>query len=385
MILFENIWDYFSPFIVWIIGYYFINFSLSRIIKLNKKRVQILYIWHSFWAIIYLALTLIYGNDSLLYFVRAQKPDLIFGFGTAAVVFFTYILSQKLYLSFLAIYAFFNIIGTIGLIIFDNIIQETNRVPKNLNWIINLLVFLPSVSFWSCAIGKDGISFTAIVLFLWASLEINKRIIFNILSVILMFLVRPHIAIIMIYSMLVGFVLSSKFRLLQKLFITILISVITFFITLQALDFFGIESINEISNFYEKRANINLSGSIDYNQNEYPILLSMIFYIIRPSIFDINGPLALFAAFENTIISFLILMTILYIFKGKRLPKDSFASFSLLITYFLTSLLLLASTTSNLGIAMRQKWMFMPIFFYIIISILNKKYKIIRIKKLKSL
>ena len=111
----------------------------------------------------------------------------------------------------------------------------------------------------------------------------------------------------------------------------------------------------------------------------------MIFYIIRPSIFDINGPLALFAAFENTIISFLILMTILYIFKGKRLPKDSFASFSLLITYFLTSLLLLASTTSNLGIAMRQKWMFMPIFFYIIISILNKKYKIIRIKKLKSL
>ena len=385
MILFASIWDYFSPFIVWIVGYFLINFSLSKIIKLNKKRFLILYLWHSFWAIIYITLTLIYGNDSLLYYARAQVSDLDFSFGTGAVIYITYFLSQKLYLSFLSIYAFFNIIGTFGLIIFDSVIQEINRVPKNLNWIINLLVFLPSVSFWSCAIGKDGIAFTAIIFFLWASLDLKKRLFFNIFSVILMFLVRPHISIIMIFSILVGFIISSKVKPFPKLFITLLISVLTFYISMQALDYFGIDNLDELNTFYDKRANINLSGSIEYNPNELPLLLSLISYIIRPSIFDINGPLALFAAFENTIITFLIFMTMLYIIKGKRFPKNSPTSFSLLLTYFFISLVLLGSTTSNLGIAMRQKWMFMPIFIYIMIEILNKKFKIVSMRKLNSL
>tara|TARA_A100001035_G_scaffold274007_1_gene265339 strand:+ start:14332 stop:15492 length:1161 start_codon:yes stop_codon:yes gene_type:complete len=385
MILFQSTWDYFSPFIVWLVGYFFINFSLSRIIKLNKKRVLILYLWHSFWAIIYIILTLLYGNDSLLYFARAQESDLEFKIGTAAIVYITYFLNQKIYLSFLSIYAFFNIIGTFGLIIFDSIIRELNRVPKNLNWIINLLVFLPSVSFWSCAIGKDGIAFTAIIFFLWASLEIKKRLFFNLFSVIMMFLVRPHIAIIMIFSILIGFILSSKIKPLPKLFLTLFISVVTSYILIQALGYLGIDNINEINTFYDKRANLNLSGSIEYNKDEYPLLLSMISYIIRPSIFDINGPLALFAAIENTIISFLIFITTLYIIKGKRLPKNSKTSFSLLLTYFFTSLALLASTTSNLGIAMRQKWMFMPIFIYIMIAILNKKFKLVAIRKLNNI
>ena len=380
MILFGNLWDCISPFLVWVIGYFFINVSLSRIIKLDKKRTLILYIWHSIWAIIYIILTLLYTNDSLLYYARAQKGDLNFMFGTGTVVYITYILSQKLYLSFISIYAFFNIIGSIGLIIFDKVIQEINRVPKNLNWIIKSLVFLPSVSFWSCAIGKDAIGFTATIFFLWSSIDIRKRIIFNILSAIMMFFIRPHIGIIMIYSLLLGFILSSKIKAFDKLFITLLISVITFYITIQAFDFFRIENINDLSNFYEKRVNLNLSGSIDYDQNQYPILISMIFYIIRPSIFDINSPLALFSAIENTIISFLILITILYLYKGKRLPKNSPTSFPILITYVLSSSFILASTTSNLGIALRQKWMFMPIFLFIMISILNKKFKKIYIK-----
>ena len=385
MILFQSIWDYFSPFIVWVVGYFFINLSLSRIIKLNKKRVLILYLWHSFWAIIYIYLTLIYGNDSLLYFARAQENNLNFRFGTAAVVYITYFLNQKIYLSFLSIYAFFNIIGTVGLIIFDSIIREINRVPKNLNWIINLLVFLPSVSFWSCAIGKDGIAFTAIIFFLWASLDIKKRLFFNIFSVMMMFLIRPHIAIIMIFSVLIGFILSSNIKPFSKLLITLFISGVTFYISIQVLDYLAIDNINELNTFYEKRANLNLSGSIEYNQNEYSLLLSMISYIIRPSIFDINGPLALFAAIENTIISFLIFMTFLYIIKGKRLPKNSPTSFSLLLTYLFSSLVLLASTTSNLGIAMRQKWMFMPILFYIMIVTLNRKFKKVALKKLNKI
>ena len=385
MILFQSIWDYFSPFIVWVVGYFFINLSLSRIIKLNKKRVLILYLWHSFWAIIYIILTLLYGNDSLLYYARAQESNLNFNFGTSAVVYITYFLSQKIYLSFLSIFAFFNIIGTFGLIIFDSIIREISRVPKNLNWIKNILVFLPSISFWSCAIGKDGIAFTAIIFFLWASLDIKKRLLFNFFSVMLMFLIRPHIAIIMIFSILIGFILSSKIKPLPKLFITLLISAITWYISIQALNYFGIDNINELNTFFDKRANINQSGSIEYNQNEYPLFLSMISYLIRPSIFDINGPLALFAALENTIISFLIFMTILYIIKGKRLPKNSPTSFTLLLTYFSICLVLLSSTTSNLGIAIRQKWMLMPIFIYIMITILSKKFKMVAIRKVNGL
>ena len=385
MILFQSIWDYFSPFIVLLFGYFFINFSLSKIIKLNKKRVLILYLWHSFWAIIYIILTLLYTNDSLLYYSLAKQGMSDFRLGTGAVIYITYFLSQKLYLSFLSIYAFFNIIGTFGLVLFDNVIKEVNRVPKNLKWIINLLVFLPSVSFWSCAIGKDGIAFSAIIFFLWASLDIKKRLFFSIFSVIMMLIVRPHIALIMIFSILIGFILSQKIKPFSKLLLTLLISGILFFVSIQVFDSFSINNISELNTYYDTRANLNLSGSIEYNQNEYPLFLRMIFYMIRPSIFDINSLLALFAAVENIIISFLIFMTILYIIKGKRLPKNSSTSFSLLLTYCFTSLLVLSSTTSNLGIAMRQKWMVMPIFIYIMIEILNKKFKIVSMKKINSL
>src|SRR5690606_28877764 len=64
-----------------------------------------------------------------------------------------------------------------------------------------LIILLPSVSFWSSAIGKDAIAFMATGLALWAALHLKDRVWLIVTAVLLMLIVRPHIAGIMILAL----------------------------------------------------------------------------------------------------------------------------------------------------------------------------------------
>ncbi|PSD37872.1 hypothetical protein C7E21_10595, partial [Acinetobacter radioresistens] len=88
-------------------------------------------------------------------------------------------------------------------------------------------------------------------------------------------------------------------------------------------------------------------------------------YIFRPLPFDAHSTLALFTSIENTILLFLFIY-ILFISKFRLYSFVEGKNTWLLIYAFLTCSML-AITTANLGIATRQKWMFMPIFIYLLI------------------
>lgn len=91
--------------------------------------------------------------------------------------------------------------------------------------------------------------------------------------------------------------------------------------------------------------------------------MQMFTYIFRPLPFDAHSALALFTSIENTIFLFLFLY-ILYKARFRRIIEGK--NFWL-FTYVFLSCTVLALTTANLGIATRQKWMFMPIIIYLIL------------------
>ncbi len=96
----------------------------------------------------------------------------------------------------------FNIFGSIGLLAIDGALkQATLNKSKYVKLLATIIIFLPSVSFWSSAIGKDSVSFMAMSLALWASLQLNQRMRLMIFAILIMFIVRPHMAGIMIIAL----------------------------------------------------------------------------------------------------------------------------------------------------------------------------------------
>lgn len=93
--------------------------------------------------------------------------------------------------------------------------------------------------------------------------------------------------------------------------------------------------------------------------------MQMFTYLFRPLPFDAHSALALFTSIENTI---LLILFLYVLFKNKfKLHAFVEGKHKWLLIYALLTCSMLAITTANLGIATRQKWMFMPILIYLLV------------------
>lgn len=98
-------------------------------------------------------------------------------------------------------------------------------------------------------------------------------------------------------------------------------------------------------------------------------------YLFRPLIVEARSIPTLAAAIDNLVLLFLFLISSISILKTKRL-KSSVENRQFMWFYSIICVLILATTTANLGIAIRQKWMFTPFLIYLLITVLktsNKK------------
>lgn len=185
---------------------------------LTAERSAVIYMWHSLFCMLYLWYVGNFGGDAIGYFIRAQDQRLEFDLGTAAIEFFSALIVQGLGLSLLGLFLFFNIFGSIGLLAFDGCLKiATQDKPLWVVRLATLIIFLPSVSFWSSALGKDSLSFLAVGLALWAALDLARRAPLMIVSVVLMLLVRPHMAGVMVIALSVAGIMDPKADLKKKM------------------------------------------------------------------------------------------------------------------------------------------------------------------------
>ena len=362
-------------FFVFIIGL-LLSVSIKNYFRSSLARSVSLYLWHSFFCIIYFAYVLNYGGDATGYFKMSLQPDIEFAFGTYGVRFLVSFLSQGLGLSFLGCSLVFQTVGYIGLLAFDGALREvTFDKSRKIRSLAALIVFLPSISFWSAGLGKDSLSFCAMGLALWAALSLKSRWWLLIVAILIMLLVRPHMAGMLALGLAGSFVFQRGIPLPQRMVLgSITIGAAAYLVPL-GLNYAGVgedAGAQDIMYYIEGRQGHNLKGggAVDISNMSPPV--QMLTYLFRPTLVEARNLFSLAAALDNTILLFLFIAGGWAIIR-KPLPVHLVAHNRMFLwIYSLLAWLILSMTTANLGIALRQKWMFAPMLIFLLISVIGR-------------
>lgn len=344
---------------------YLIVFIVGSRQKSNVLIVTLILLWHTFFSLVYFIFSLYSVSDAKGYY-RASITEHTFSIkpGTSFLNFLTSVFTQGIDSNYLNTALIFNIAGSVGLVLLYLSIKD---YLKSLPWYYALIVFIPSMSFWSASLSKDSISFFAVCLFLYAIATNRRPSILIPVAFLSMFMVRPHIAAMFLASYIVYFILKAKVHLLFKLltvpFIMFgLILSVRFVESYIGLDESSAQGYTDYINERETKSEVG-GSAVDISSMSYP--MKIFTYIFRPLPFEAHNLISLINSFENMI---LLLFTVYILFKSKLNLKPFFQDKNLwLFTYIFLTSSVLALTTANLGIATRQKWMFMPVFIYLLI------------------
>lgn len=367
-------WSVFGALLVFLLGAFF-SLTVSGYFSIGNKRSFFLYLWHTVCCLVYLAFLINFGGDSSTYYDQSVSGEMrSFRVGAIGVIYFTRFFSDFMGLSMLGVFLVNNIIGFIGLLGFAGALRSATLTKgRQLRLLSLVILLLPSVSFWSSAIGKDSISFMATGLALWAALNLQRRVGLMIFAVLAMFFVRPHMAGIMVIALSATFVIRANVSLFKRIFLGIVSLTVAALIIPFALQYAGLGDnvdTEALANYVETRQGYNQQGGGGVDVASMNLPMQLFTYMVRPLIFEARSVFQVAAAIDNSILILLFFLGGLAIWRGKRSPVDDARVF--LWVYALLAWVVLAMTTANLGIAMRQKWMFAPMLIYLMISIMGR-------------
>jgi hypothetical protein len=196
-----------------------------------------------------------------------------------------------------------------------------------------------------------------------------------IIAMLIMLLVRPHMAGMLGLGLAGSFVLQRGIPLPQRVVLGgIALSAALFLVPL-GLNYAGVgedAGADDVMQYIEGRQGNNLKGggAVDISGMSPPA--QMFTYLFRPTLIEVRNLFSLVAAVDNTILLFLFIAGGLALVR-KPLPAHLLAHNRMFLwIYSLGAWLILAMTTANLGIALRQKWMFAPMLIFLLISVIGR-------------
>ncbi len=374
MQIYSTSWHIISAFLVFFIGA-LITIKFTKILRLKLFYGFLIYLWHTFFCLFYLWYSLSNSADSRRYYSQALAGNITFDFGTSGIDYITALLVQGFGLSYLGCFLVFNIIGTIGLLYFDKSLKiATQNSSKKINLLATLIIFLPSVSFWSSAIGKDAISFLSASLALWAALELNRRTLTILFAIGLMLLVRPHMAGLMVMSLALAALFESKSSIIKRVLMGGIAVLIAASLIPFALEYAGVKdgvNTDSLMNYIEERQAHNMEGGGGIDIASMSLPMQLFAYVFRPMLFEARSIFSLSAAIDNLILLYLFIVGGRSLIKNNNQTQKVNRTF--MWSYSLLSWLILSMTTANMGIALRQKWMFVPFLIFLLLSVIGQK------------
>jgi hypothetical protein len=360
--------NFFCSFFIFVVGLGVV-LHLGGALGLKRLRCSALYLWHTLFCVLYIWYSLRFGSDAIAYYDNAMMQEFEVSAGTDFVTYLVSLCIDSFDLSLICTFLVFNILGSVGLIFFDVALYEGSRESFFFNKEIRtVIVFLPSISYWSSAIGKDVFSFLSLGITLWAVGALSKRWGYVVVGVGLMYLVRPHIAVIMVMAFALSVLFCKSISNVKKILILLIVSPVVIFLLDVGLEYSGVAggTIGDLLDYVQSRQSINLDGvsSIDISEmNIFEVILS---YMFRPLFGEVKSYIYLAGAIENTILIFFFSYGILILFMARWRELEMGSAYLFIYSFILC--FVLSATTANLGLAMRQKWMFIPVFMYLILS-----------------
>lgn len=369
----DTVWEIFSLAGVFLAGLMVMP-RISQWLQVSARHAMALYVWHTFFCLVYIWYSLNNPADSLKYFLDSLHWDSGPMLGGRSVIFVNSLLTQFFGLSYGGCFFVFNIFGSIGLIAFSAAIRAMlwNK-SRWLRGMIIILPFLPGFSFWTTAIGKDSIAFFGVGLICWAAASPYRRFPTIVIGFAALLTVRPHMAAVLLAALSFAFLLASKLHLARKLLISAILVPTTITVFAFSLSYVGLDSlsVDRVDAFVDQRQAYNTQGgsSVDIASSSPPMRLFM--YAFRPLFFDAGGVFGLVVSLENLVL-FVIFLSFLSGLIRRRSNLTRFQKVFFFL-YAAISWIVLANTTANLGIAIRQKTMFTPMLLLIMLSYMSSK------------
>jgi len=352
-----------------------ISASVGQRFNIGAVKSLGLYGWHTFFCLFYCWYVLRAGGDAVGYFRHGLFWTGEIGVGTAAVRAMAALLVSGMGLSILGTFLVFNIFGQIGVLAFWGSLKEaTKGKPWRIRWLATLIVLLPSVSFWSSALGKDAISFMATGLALWSSLNLAKRGLLMTIAIGAMFIVWPHMAGIMVMAITMAAVMDSNASAVKKVLLGGLAAGVAAALVPFALRYAGVGEVVDVeslANYIDKRQSYNTEGDGGVDIAAMTLPMQLFTYLFRPVLFEARSVFALAASLDNLILLGLFVIGGIALLRGRKTGLGENRTF--MWAYALGAWLILAMTTANLGIALRQKWMFAPMLIFLLISVIGRR------------
>lgn len=362
-------WHVISNALAFLLGLSF-AFMQRRVFRLQLNYAVVLYLWHTLLCIYYYYYSVNNVSDSTIYYMYSLDLDVPFGFGTVSLYYLTAIFSDFLNMSYFGVFMIYNIFGYIGLIAFSSALLAMTRGRRiGVQRAALALPLLPSLSFWSAAIGKDALAFMAAGLICWGVHNVRKRYYALIVATALFIMVRPHVAAVLISSVAIAFILAMKTRLPTKIFFSALCIPAAAVAVYFGAEYAGLgigTSTLDLTEYVSARQQSNLEGGSSVDIASMNVPARMFTYAFRPLFIDAAGMLGLVVSFENLALLLIFILSMIHLAKRPLILPNFETMFFML--FCLVSWLLLANTTANLGIAVRQKWMFMPMLLMLMMS-----------------
>lgn len=372
----SSAWGVLSAGLVFMVGTLF-SIKIGRVFNISSKRSLTLYLWHTLFSMVYLALVMRTGGDALMYYQSSLGGGADFSLGTAAVRVVTGLLSTVLGLSLLGAFLAYNVFGFIGLLAFDaSLTSATSGQRRYVQRLATLVIFLPSVSLWSSAIGKDSLAFMATGLALWSAQSLSRRSWTMTAAIGIMLLVRPHMAALMIAAVALSIILERRLHILQRILIGALAVILAIVMVPVVLNKSGLDdqaSMADLAEYVEVRQGYNMDGGGGVDISTMSLPSKLFTYMFRPLPFEARSITTLAASIDNTVLLLLFIVGVWCIVNRRKAADGPNRAF--LWIYSLSAWFVLASTTANLGISVRQKWMFAPMLIFLLISVVGKPRK----------
>ncbi len=193
----------------------------------------------------------------------------------------------------------FSVISYKGFLMLFELLKVNEFRNKNTFFILGFFL-IPSIHFWTVFLGKDPLIFFLMVLIL-RKIHENLNEYQLIIPLIVIFLIRPHVGIILIISLLILYVLDRNKSIIFKRNLLLFSSVLLISISIFFVFFLGIDKLSYtgLVDYYHGFINYTIDkGSTSINLLETTVF-ERIFYLLLmplPFIYPLKNELILFIA-----------------------------------------------------------------------------------------
>ena len=264
-----------------------------------------------------------------------------------------------------AVFFVFSLLGFLGHVFFIAACRPFLRFEEDKYW--PWIFLLPGLHIWTCAIGKDSLIFLPLCYTLYAASRNNVNDPWLYVSGLLIFMIRPHIALCVTIAWVLASLLANTPNFRKYKAATVTVGLVAFGVALPRVTEFlrvGEFTVEGTLQRLDHMATYNQQGGGAVALEALSPPLRLLTFMFRPLFFDIQNLMGWPASLENLLLVGLFLYflrkgILQWILKKPRFDVIFATAFAAGVWF------LLGMSIANLGLALRQKTMILPFVFYV--------------------